>query len=378
MDEFKPEDELKPNRGDRHATGRSRQASERDDEPRINFDDIYPDSDDRRPGPVYSQRNERDAAHDDEPDGQWVDEEVRPGRQRAGARKPASRQYMMMGIGILVLLLLIIAISSALKVPTRGRTSHQTASPERSIDLSATMTERAKGVQTGPGETPGGQNGGNDQQDVALPPVSAIPAKGQFPQPPEAQRRIEVQGNLNNALTQPQNQSQINNMVSSTLPTAPATVGSIRNGNARRQGASTNSATPQTAPRQPRGQVAIEPKLHDKPRSATPRVASAGVSRTTDVGALVGMLKAAPPGHYTLQLSGASDYNNLNNWAKKADLKNYVVYKTTRNGQPWFVLVSGVYASKEEAKRAVATLPADVRAQQPWAKPLSQVQADLK
>ena len=45
---------------------------------------------------------------------------------------------------------------------------------------------------------------------------------------------------------------------------------------------------------------------------------------------------------------------------------------------PWYVLVSGIYASKDEAKRAVATLPADVQAKNPWAKPLHQVQADLK
>ena len=55
-----------------------------------------------------------------------------------------------------------------------------------------------------------------------------------------------------------------------------------------------------------------------------------------------------------------------------------VVYETSRNGQPWYVLVSGIYASKDEAKRAVTSLPADVQAKNPWAKPLHQVQADLK
>ncbi|WP_181942973.1 SPOR domain-containing protein, partial [Klebsiella pneumoniae] len=67
----------------------------------------------------------------------------------------------------------------------------------------------------------------------------------------------------------------------------------------------------------------------------------------------VGSLKSAPSSHYTLQLSSSSNYDNLNGWAKKENLKNYVVYETTRNGQPWYVLVSGVYASKEEAKKAV-------------------------
>jgi DamX protein len=92
----------------------------------------------------------------------------------------------------------------------------------------------------------------------------------------------------------------------------------------------------------------------------------------------VGSMKSAPSSNYTLQLSSSSNYDNLNSWAKKENLKNYVVYQTTRNGQPWYVLVSGVYASKDEAKRAVSTLPADVQAKNPWAKPLHQVQADLK
>ncbi len=91
-----------------------------------------------------------------------------------------------------------------------------------------------------------------------------------------------------------------------------------------------------------------------------------------------GALKSAPSSHYTLQLSSSSNYDNLNGWAKKENLKNYVVYETTRNGQPWYVLVTGMYASKEDAKRAVSTLPADVQAKNPWAKPLHQVQADLK
>ncbi|MDU7283419.1 MAG: hypothetical protein E7L37_04430, partial [Escherichia coli] len=39
MDEFKPEDELKPDPSDRR-TGRSRQSSERDADPQINFDDV--------------------------------------------------------------------------------------------------------------------------------------------------------------------------------------------------------------------------------------------------------------------------------------------------------------------------------------------------
>ena len=63
MDEFKPEDELKPDPSDRR-TGRSRQSSERSErtergEPQINFDDIeLDDTDDRRPTRAQKERNE--------------------------------------------------------------------------------------------------------------------------------------------------------------------------------------------------------------------------------------------------------------------------------------------------------------------------------
>ncbi len=125
------------------------------------------------------------------------------------------------------------------------------------------------------------------------------------------------------------------------------------------------SRTPVTAP------AAAQPKA-----TASAAAPSASASRATagDVNAL----KSAPGSHYTLQLSSSSNYNNLNSWAKKSNLKSYVVYQTTRNGQPWYVLVSGVYASQDEAKRAVSALPADVQAKNPWTKPLRQVQAELK
>lgn len=112
--------------------------------------------------------------------------------------------------------------------------------------------------------------------------------------------------------------------------------------------------------------------------AAATAAAAAPAAKTGKTAGDVSSMKTAPSGHYTLQLSSSSNYDNLNNWAKKEKLDKYVVYETSRNGQPWYVLVSGIYASKDEAKRAVTSLPADVQAKNPWAKPLHQVQADLK
>ncbi len=425
MDEFKPEDELKPDPSDRR-TGRSRQSSERDNEPQINFDDVDLDADDRRPTRTRKARSEEPEVEEeyesDEDD--TVDEERverRPRKRKKAAHKPASRQYMMMGVGVLVLLLLIIGIGSALKAPSTS-SSEPSASGEKSIDLSGNAADQANATQPAPGATSAEQTAGNTSQDISLPPISSTPTQGQSPVVADGQQRVEVQGDLNNALTQ--NPEQMNNVaVNSTLPTEPATVAPVRNGSTTRQAAVSEPAERHTT-RPERKQAVIEPK---KPQTtaktttaepkkpvapvkrtepaapaATPKATTATAAPTATASAApvqtakpaqasttpvagggksagnVGALKSAPSSHYTLQLSSSSNYDNLNGWAKKENLKNYVVYETTRNGQPWYVLVTGMYASKEDAKRAVSTLPADVQAKNPWAKPLHQVQADLK
>ncbi|EBX5663420.1 cell division protein DamX [Salmonella enterica subsp. enterica serovar Newport] len=425
MDEFKPEDELKPDPSDRR-TGRSRQSSERDSEPQINFDDVDLDADDRRPTRTRKARSEEpevekeyESDEDDTVDEERV--ERRPRKRKKAAHKPASRQYMMMGVGVLVLLLLIIGIGSALKAPSTS-SSEPSASGEKSIDLSGNAADQANATQPAPGATSAEQTADNTSQDISLPPISSTPTQGQSPVVADGQQRVEVQGDLNNALTQ--NPEQMNNVaVNSTLPTEPATVAPVRNGSTTRQAAVSEPAERHTT-RPERKQAVIEPK---KPQTtaktttaepkkpvapvkrtepaapaATPKATTTTAAPTATASAApvqtakpaqasttpvagggksagnVGALKSAPSSHYTLQLSSSSNYDNLNGWAKKENLKNYVVYETTRNGQPWYVLVTGMYASKEDAKRAVSTLPADVQAKNPWAKPLHQVQADLK
>ena len=426
MDEFKPEDELKPDPSDRRS-GRNRKADERDSEPHFNVDDVELDADEPRPARSRRTRDEEEYENDDE---MQVDaEERRPARARKKSAKPkvpVSRQHLMMGIGILVLLLLIIGIGSALKAPSSDtETVNKNPSAEKNIDLSGSTSDQANGTQPQPGSTSAAnqtENAGNPQE-VTLPAISSTPTDAQTQPAPQGQQRVEVPGDLNNALTQ--QSGQIDNVVSnSTLPTAPATVAAV---------AGSNGAT--TAPRQERKTAVIEPHktqpakqqtvaktpvAEPKPvttakrsepapvpaptattsvkvpvtevapkatttttaTAATPAPkATAAAPVTAATGAVAGdagAIKGAPGSNYTLQLSSSSNSDNLNAWAKKEKLQHYMVYQTVRNGQPWYVLVSGIYASKDEAKRAVATLPADVQAKNPWAKPIHQVQSDLK
>ncbi|EMB9093227.1 cell division protein DamX [Klebsiella michiganensis] len=430
MDELKPEDDMKADRSDRR-TGRSRQSSERDADPQINFDDVeLDDADDGRPTRGSKARRERDEeqyeeyeeeVESDEDDDEERQVERRPRKRKKAPAKPASRQYIMMGVGILVLLLLIVGVGSALKSPSSS--SEQTASGEKSINLSGEQDNN----NTQPAAQDSSAANNAQPQDVSLPPIASNPTQGQATAEPQGQQRVEVQGDLNNALTQ--QQGQIDSAVAnSTLPTEPATVAPVRNGTAAPRQATTErqtAATPRPAerkhtviepkpqatakaPTQPK-QVPVQPKRTEsvaatapaktqptttaqaKPAATTAPAATATTAPAATAAAApaataaagkstgdVSSMKSAPSGHYTLQLSSSSNYNNLNSWAKKEKLEKYVVYETTRNGQPWYVLVSGIYASKDEAKRAVATLPADVQAKNPWAKPLHQVQSDLK
>ncbi|HGK4264406.1 cell division protein DamX [Klebsiella pneumoniae] len=409
MDDFKPEDDMKADRNDRRA-GRSRQSSERDADPQINFDDVDLDADEGRPTRAGKARREREEEEFEEEldaqDEEMLEEqpvERRPRKRKKAPAKPASRQYIMMGVGILVLLLLIVGIGSALKSPSSS--SQQTASGEKSINLS--NDQSASMPAAGQDQTAAANS--TSQQDVTVPPIAANPTQGQAAVAPQGQQRIEVQGDLNNALTQQQGQLD-GAVANSTLPTEPATVAPIRNGAngtaaprqaTERQTAATPrpaerkhtviEAKPQSKP-QAVAKTPVESKpvqqkhvestattAQSKPTTTTAAAAPAApAAKTGKTAGDVSSMKSAPSGHYTLQLSSSSNYDNLNNWAKKEKLDKYVVYETSRNGQPWYVLVSGIYASKDEAKRAVTSLPADVQAKNPWAKPLHQVQADLK
>ncbi|WP_058910372.1 cell division protein DamX [Entomohabitans teleogrylli] len=426
MDDFKPEDELKPDPSDRRPVRSRNNASEADREPRINVDDIDVDDeyDERRAS--RSRRSGREEEYDeyetdDEMAAQAAERRPRQRNKALAGKGPVSRQHLMMGVGILVLLLLIIGIGSALNSPPPSSDTASQSGP-KDIDLSTSGSATAS-AQPASGE----QQQNAAPQDVSLPPISSTPTQGQAQVTPQGQQRVEVQGDLNTALTQQEGQIDAATGGTTTLPTQPATVSSTLGGAAQgRQPARTESTASTVAPRErQRTTIEVEPRKtqatqsrpqatakaatpEQKPAatakrpenttavrtpaatstsSTAPKAASSTATTTAPAATAssaavstgnVGAMKSASGSSYTLQLSSSSNYDNLNAWAKKSSLQNYVVYQTQRNGKPWYVLVSGIYASRDEAKRAVATLPADVQAKNPWAKPIHQVQSDLK
>jgi len=342
MDDFKPEDELKP------------------------------DTSDRRP-----QRSRKPSS---------------------APKVPVSRQQMMMGIGILVLLLIVIGIGSTLTSSGDGDQQKQQAtapaasgSGDKNIDLSGSASisgqsgaqqpatdsaapANAPADNASTGNAPADNAAaGNAPQELSAPPVSSTPTEAQPLQTPAGQQRVELPGDLNNALSSQQGQvdSAASGGQESSLPTGQATVAGGGTVN-KPVTAPTRQLAPAHKPAATSHQV-TQPQVTHKAATSKP-AAVASESRSQHAPA-----KAAPAvtgGNYTLQLSSASRSDTLNAWAKKQNLSSYHVYKTTRNGQPWYVLVSGAYATPADAKRAVASLPAEVQAKSPWVKPVSQVKKE--
>lgn len=273
------------------------------------------------------------------------------------ARFSVSRQQMMIGVGVLVLILLIIAISSALKSPETTEPAPST-NTERNIDLSQ-QPSSVTPLENGQPSTPQSISG----QDIQ----PATPLSQNLPPMIDSQgQRVEIPGDIVDSLNQ--QQAGINQATNQQLnaqqpkPVQPVTQPPVTKPVQQVQ----KPAEVKTPPTKP-----VTPPATTQPKPTTTKpVVSGSLS--------AGNLSTIPATNYTLQLSGASRQDTLEAFAKKNLNGNYAIYKTQRNGNPWYVLIYGNYRNISEAKQAVSSLPAPVQAKQPWVRPMKHVHQDLK
>lgn len=269
----------------------------------------------------------------------------RPRPQQSRPKFAVSRQQMMIGVAVVVLVLLIIAISSALKSPSEPEAPQQAQNGERPITLGTGSNDGATSLQ--PTEPVPSQTG------VNLPAINNLPTQAQPPsQTTGTGQRVDIPGDINDALNQGNTQAAINNL--------PPVV------------------TPQEEPKKPVQQVKPQPvktttATPAKPRETTkPATAAPAPSKSSTA------IAKAPAGNYTLQLSSASRADTLKAFAQKHGLSNYQVYETTRNGKSWYVLVYGNFPTVGDAKREVERLPAEIQGKKPWVRKMQQVHQDMK
>ncbi len=74
----------------------------------------------------------------------------------------------------------------------------------------------------------------------------------------------------------------------------------------------------------------------------------------------------ANPNHYTIQLMASPKRQDLVAFANKHHLSGYNIVPTYKNGQKWYALTTGNYASKSSANAALAKMPSSIRNLKPW------------
>nr|WP_237332675.1 AAA family ATPase [Zobellella iuensis] len=145
----------------------------------------------------------------------------------------------------------------------------------------------------------------------------------------------------------------------------------------RGQGDDSPSATaaPQTA-----APAAPQTAAPAAPQAAAPAAPQAAAPAPVAVSGLspLSVLMQKPASRYTLQLMAGRDRAVLERLVARHPLTPVWVYPRTINDQPWFVLVYGDFEVPEQARRAIAGLPAELQAAKPWPKPFGQVQKEVK
>lgn len=87
-----------------------------------------------------------------------------------------------------------------------------------------------------------------------------------------------------------------------------------------------------------------------------------------------GDIRSQPPGYYTVQLVASSSMKNLLAFTRRNNLSDQWVAETNVNGKTWYVLLSGVYATRDEAQVALS----DARARldtSPWIRSVGSLQS---
>ena len=89
-------------------------------------------------------------------------------------------------------------------------------------------------------------------------------------------------------------------------------------------------------------------------------------------------LDAQNPAHYTIQLSSSRRERSARDFIHRHYLESGAVYAPVESkGATWYAVFYGAYSSREAALAAVAALPADVQAAEPWVRSIDTVLAQV-
>lgn len=89
-------------------------------------------------------------------------------------------------------------------------------------------------------------------------------------------------------------------------------------------------------------------------------------------------IMALPNDHYTLQVMGSHDYKKLERSAQRYQITDAIVFRTYFQGRYWYVLTSGNFDNKIEAKQAAANIKEQAPNLHPWVRQVSSVKNEIQ
>jgi DamX protein len=136
-----------------------------------------------------------------------------------------------------------------------------------------------------------------------------------------------------------------------------------------------------SAPLPPKEEPVVKPAA-PKPapvRDATPPKAKAGQQVSTTGVKQEAWLLQQRPENYTLQLIGLRDAQGIPRFIKRNSLNGQAAYfRTSHQGQPWFVVLYGVYPNRGAAVKARSKLPPKLRGTGVWPRSFGSVQKEIR
>ncbi|WP_181318624.1 SPOR domain-containing protein [Photobacterium kishitanii] len=88
-------------------------------------------------------------------------------------------------------------------------------------------------------------------------------------------------------------------------------------------------------------------------------------------------LAAVKPDHYALQLAATRSLAAAAEFIMTHNVAAAMIYQTERNQQSWFIVVTGNYATAQQARTAKTQLPTSLQQLKPWLKPYRHIQQEM-
>ncbi len=83
--------------------------------------------------------------------------------------------------------------------------------------------------------------------------------------------------------------------------------------------------------------------------------------------------------HYSIQILGSYTLEGVSRFIRKYNIdSDMAMYLTQHNKRDWYVLIYGIYPTRQEAQQALRRLPSDLRSKtKPWLRSVSSIQAAI-